>query len=121
MANSALVEGDIIEGREFLSLLDSHSFDVKGAFWLYSSDNDRWRLNIVTPLAAKGSKDLYLKAISLNAKIDMSKVQFIKPDAPIFKALGTMARISGVSGVRMTSNVINGIYVEDAYAYRLMA
>ena len=94
---------------------------MRGAFWLYQPDAERWRLVIVTPEAEKGSKDLYLKAIRADAEIDLAKVDFQPPSSSVFKALGGLIRVDGVNTVRMRRNAFNGVYIEDALVYRLAA
>lgn len=121
MAEASLVSEDIDRGRQFLALLDRIGVPVKGAFWFYYPESDRWRLTIVTPEAERGSRDLYVKAIDAKAEIDLSRVEFVSPGAPVFKALSGMLRIEGDSTVRLSRNTFNGVYVDDALVYRLAA
>jgi hypothetical protein len=121
MAEAALVDDDIAKGRKFLALLDKIGVAVKGAFWFYYPDNDRWRLVIVTPEAERGSKELYRRAIDAKADIELARVEFTPPGAPIFRALSRMLRIEGGSEVRLSRNTFDGVYVDDALVYRLAA
>jgi hypothetical protein len=121
VAEEALVAEDIEAGRRFVELLDRSGTEVKGAFWLYQPDAERWRLVIVTPQAARGSKDLYLKAIREKADIDLARVDFQPPSSSVFKALGGLIKVDGLGAMRMQRNAFNGVYIEDALVYRLAA
>ena len=121
MANEPLVDEDIDAGRQFVQFLDDQAVEVRGAFWLYQPDAERWRLVVVTPEAERGSKDLYLKAINAGANIDMARVDFQPPSSAIFRALGSMIRVDGLAKMRMKQNTFNGVYIEDALVYRLAA
>lgn len=121
MAEEPLVEDAIKAGAEFVKLLDRIGVPVSGAFWLYQPDADRWRLVIVTDEAREGARSLYLKAIEAGAEIDLADVDFQPPESAVFRALGGLIRVDGLSQVRMRQNSFNGVYVEDALVYRLAA
>lgn len=121
MAEEPLVEADIDAGRALVKALDGAGVGVRGAFWFYLTDVDRWKLMIVSDAAKQGSRDLYVKAISLKPELDLSKVEFVAPSSPIFAALSRYFRFEGLSGVRVSRNMLDGVYVDDAYVYRLAA
>lgn len=121
MAEESLVEDEIQGGERLLRALDAAGVPVIGAFWFYHTDSERWKLMIFTPEARKGARDLYVKAIGLDAGLDLAKVEFLSPDSPLFTSLGALIRVDGVSNVRMSQNMLNGVYVHDAYIYRLAA
>jgi hypothetical protein len=121
LAQTALVETDIEAGRAFVELLDRIGIIVKGAFWLYAGDADRWRLVIATDKAKAGSRELYLEAIKAGARIDLTSVDFQSPDTPLFKAISEMIHVEGLGQIRMSQNAFNGVYVQDALVYRTAA
>lgn len=121
MAQEPLVELDIIAGRELVMSLDQAGIGIVGAFWLYMTEADQWKLLIVTHDAASGARALYRKAIELHQALDLTKVQFVPPSTPVFKALSGAMRITGLDNVRLTNNMLNGVYVDDALVYRLAA
>ena len=50
----------------------------------------------------------------------LEDIVMAKPDAPVIQLLRqVVATGPGISGIRFTSNVINGTLIEDAYIYRL--
>lgn len=119
MGETALVGADLSGGQEFVQLLDRIGVPVRGAFWFYYPDNDTWRLIIISDQAATGSKSLYVKAIQAGAKIDMTKIEFQPPTSSLYQALRRLVNVSGMSQIRLSRNIVNGIYVEDAVVYRL--
>jgi hypothetical protein len=121
MASSTLVDADVEQGRRFVQLLDKVGVQVKGAFWLYYPDADHWKLNIVTAEAEHGTRELYVKAIDAGAEIDLSKVAFVPPAAPVFKALSGLVKNEGGATIRFSQVTFNGVYVDDAVVYRLVA
>jgi hypothetical protein len=121
MAQTALVGSEVEGGRALLNALDEAGVPVRGAFWFYYPELDRWKLIVVSPDAERGARDLYLKAIDLKPALDLALVEFTPPSSPIFKALSGLMRIDGASTVRMSQNMLNGVYVEDALIYRLAA
>jgi len=119
MAEAALVEPSVTQGREFLDLLDRIGVPVKGALWYYYPDSDRWRLLIITDQAKAGTKQLYLKAIEAGATIDLASVEFQDLDSPIYRALSSVIHVEDRSDVRMSRNMFNGVYVADALVFRM--
>ena len=121
MAQEPLVEADIEAGRDLVRALDQAGVPIVGAFWLYVADIESWKLLIVTRQAERGARDLYHKAIEQKSDLDLTKVQFVPPSTPVFKALSGAMRIEGLANMRLTKNMLNGVYVDDALVYRLAA
>jgi len=121
VAQDTLVESELSAGRDLVRALDKASFQVVGALWFHHSDVDRWKLLIVTPRAKGGTRDLYAEAIRLKPTIDLSRVEFVDPDSALIRALKGVVRLEGLGGVRLSQNMLNGVYVDDAYIYRMAA
>lgn len=121
MAETELVERDIQEGLEFVKKLDEADFNVIAAYWFYHSDAKRWRLTVVTPEAAKGSRNLYLKAADIDGEIDLASVEFVPPTNAVYKAIvgGRMIYMPNFGVARVSDSTFNGVFVEDAVFYRL--
>lgn len=128
MATTPLVESDIAMGKELLDILDQAKFPVTGAAWVYFEDIDQWRLIVRTP---KAEKDL-INALTqvavamdakgdLRARLDFSRVKLVPPKDRMLAAMGSVVRVDGMSTVRFTRNVINGVLIDDALIYRLAA
>ena len=53
-------------------------------------------------------------------ELSLEDVALAKPQAPIVEVMKTAIKTGpGISGIRFSQNVINGVLIEDAYIYRL--
>jgi hypothetical protein len=128
MATTALVSADVEMGSELLKVLDEAAFPVTAAAWIYFPDVDEWRLVIRTPKAAKDLQGALRELAAamdakgdLRARLDLSRVKLVPPKDKILAAMGSMVRVDGISNIRFSRNVINGVVVDDALIYRLAA
>jgi len=123
-----LVNSDIEAGSELVRLLDDSGFPVTAAAWIYFPDIQEWRLAIRTPKAASNLQEAYLEvaramdeAGDLRKRFDLSRVRLVPPTDRTLGAIGKAIRVDGLSAVRFSSNVIDGIFIDDALIYRLAA
>jgi len=117
----------MIRGGDALTRkLDELGWPVVASFWFFERDENRWKLILASPqVDIKGPKKSY-EAISdaLSALHEhFTALQFITvvpPDHPLVKtlALATQAG-SDITGTRISRNMINGQYIDDAYVYRV--
>jgi hypothetical protein len=128
MAETVLVNSDIEAGQELVRLLDETGFPVTAAAWIYFPDVEEWRLIIRSPKAARNLQEAFLEiARAMDAKgdlrnrLDLARVKLVPPSDRMLEAMGKAVRISGLSTVRFSRNVVNGIYIDDALIYRLAA
>jgi hypothetical protein len=142
MVKTTLVESDIVEGRRFLDALKEGSklrsgkkilkeistshFRVKAAFWSYSPESSEWSLVIATPLRdEKGPLEAYRDvAVVLDAHPDLNlslqNISIVSPKDSLVKAFNKAMKIApDPAGVRFTRSALNGIFIDDAYVYRL--
>jgi hypothetical protein len=128
MDKPTLVDADIKAGEALLSKLDEIEFDVKAALWFYVQDSEEWRLIIASPIVDKdGPKKAYekvqLQLQGLNGRYELSlrNISLVSPGDKLIKALESVIRTGkSISHIRFTRNVINGLFIEDAYIYRLI-
>lgn len=125
MAEDALVSSDLDRGADLVRALDAAKFPVVGAAWLYYPDMDTWKLVLATP-KAMDLRQAYteIRRIAEQAGVespDLARIRLVPPTDPTIAALSQAIRIEGLSGVRFSQNMINGIYVDDAYIYRAAA
>ena len=128
MVETRLTQELIDEGRTLVERLDERGDSPDAALWFYFPDAGAWKLLLAeVKVGPTGPRDVYRgiqKALtSLRNEVrhlSLEDVAVAKPDAPLIKllrqALGTGP---GISGIRFTRNVINGVAIEDAYIYRL--
>lgn len=128
MATTALVGADIEMGREFIKILDETNFPITGAAWIYFPDVEEWRLIVRTPRAEKDLQGALRQVAAaldekgdLRTRIDLSRVKLVPPKDKMLAAMGSVVRAEGISTVRFTRNVINGVLIDDALIYRLAA
>lgn len=128
MAAAVLVDADVEMGRELLRILDETKFPVTAAAWIYFPDIEEWRLVIRTPKAEKNLQQALLElAVSLDERgdlrkrLDLSRVKLVPPKDKMLAAMGSIVKVEGISSIRFSRNVINGVLIDDALIYRLAA
>ena len=128
MAETTLVNDDVRAGSELVRILDEAGFPVTAAAWIYFPDAEEWRLVIRTPKAAKNLQEAFLDVAramdakgDLRAKLNLARIKLVPPTDLLLKALGSVVSAPGLSKIRFSRNVVNGIYIDDALIYRLAA
>lgn len=127
MDKTTLVERDIEEGERLIRTLDSANIPVEAALWFYMAENDRWRLLIATPLVdEKGPREAYatirraIEQMLSSLAIRLSQISVVSPDDDLVQLLRAAIQTGpSISGIRFTGNVINGVFIDDAYIYRV--
>ena len=132
MDKPTLVDADMKAGEALLKKLDKIKFNVKAALWFYMPDSEEWRLLFASPLVDKiGPTKTYEKIQSLlpelqeeleqNYELSLQNISVVSPKADLIKLLKTAVKTGpGVSHIRFARNVINNVFIEDAYIYRVL-
>lgn len=128
MGKATLVDDDMEAGKALLKKLDKTKFDVKAALWFYMPDPEEWRLILASPTVdAEGPKKAYEKVQSQlqgsgqKDKLSLQNISLVSPRDNLIKLLKSAIKTGKViSNIRFTQNVINGVFIEDAYIYRLI-
>lgn len=123
MDKNVLVEKDIKEGERLLRALDKADIEVRAALWFYMPENERWRFLVATPLVdEKGPKEAYAAIRKVLAQsslgISLRQISVVSPNSDLIRLLSSAVSITP-PGIRFTGNVINGVFIEDAYIYRM--
>ncbi|WP_130227621.1 hypothetical protein [Bradyrhizobium sp. Leo121] len=128
MAAAVLVDADIDMGSELVRILDEARFPVTGAAWIFFPDVEEWRLVIRTPKAEKNLQQALLEmAVALDdrgdlrKRLDLSRVKLVPPQDKMLAAMGSIIKVDGISTIRFSRNLINGVLIDDALVYRLAA
>ena len=126
MDKAILVGYSIEEGKKLLKELDQSNLEVTSAFWYYVSESEQYRLVIVTPFFEKhGPRKTYEKVQKVlrsekDLDLTLSDIYLMGPDDPLNKGLrALLSSGSELSGERITQSVVDGIYIDDAYLYRV--
>src|SRR5712691_8812523 len=122
MDKATLVDIDIKAGERILQILDTAGFKVNVALWLYSSEFEAWRLYIASPLVdTEGPREAYLQLFSKlrSAEPDLASAVTITVVSPKDRFIRSLRRnfgtASSVHGMRLGGNIIDGVFVEQAY------
>lgn len=115
---------EISQGEELLRALDRARFPVYAALWSLKSGT--WRYVIGSPVVAvDGAREAYRQVndILRSTPVGMSlaDITVVGPEDPVVQALRPVIHTGpdGVSGVRITADTINHVFIEDAYIYRM--
>jgi len=130
MVKNSLVEADLLAGKRLVTALSvppyNSIFKLQAAFWLYDQESQEWRLYLATPLVEEfGSLAAYtnlqqpLRSIQ-PTDLSLENISVSSPRKPLVKAIKRASRIpNGSEGIRLTRNTISGMYIDDAYVYKL--
>jgi len=127
MAKEVLLESDITAGARLIEELDKKGADVSAALWFFDPDLSEWKLLLVSPTFEKNgltaSYTMVSEVISsigdVNKSISIDNIKIVKNNDPMMRLLKGIVRSGkGLNTIRMTSNMMNGIYVQDALIYR---
>jgi hypothetical protein len=127
MDQATLVEHEINDVPKLIDQLKRDNFDVKAAFWLYTSEADQWYLYLVSDAVHQknGFIESYMamnKALDqmTDLEIDPFHVKLVAPDDPLAKAImdfqsGQIVRpLKRIRGMRL-----GNVHIESAYLYYL--
>jgi hypothetical protein len=124
MDQAALVEHQIDDVPGLIDQLGKDKFDVKAAFWLYTSEADQWFLYLVSDLvnqlgSTEAYKMVYQSMRSLpSLSINPFEVKLVGPDEPIAKeVLNFQAKMRAPVPTRVRGSQLGRIYIENAYIY----
>ena len=130
MDGTTLVGVDIEGGERLTNALVQEGLKVYAAFWFYFSDSDKWQLMVALPsVNQKGPKQAYALVQSVLDKLEppsaisLRDVAVADPDDPLIRALRRAAGTDTgkTRSVWFTQNVVNNIFVEAAYIYRMVS
>jgi hypothetical protein len=127
MVEENLTKELIDAGAELVRRLDERGLTPDAAFWLYSPEEQTWKLLLAEPkLAKEGPKSAYSKVQKILetyadelGSLKLNDLVLEKPDARIVELIRKAVRTGrGISGIRFRNNVVEGTLIDDAYVYR---
>jgi hypothetical protein len=125
MAEKTLLDFEVNKGLEFIRKLDEDGYDIQSALWLYQEDAERWKLLLYSPEFKKetGSEEYgklfqELQLVSPNGELPFESLRLVYHNDRFLDAIKCMTTVKGLSTVRVSSGMLNGIYVNDALIYR---
>ncbi len=128
MVTSTLVDRDIDDGRKLVAMLDQTGIQVSVALWLFSAEDDVWRLVLSSAALDKdGPRKGYTKVLSAiqslgtEVHIDLANITIMPESAGIIRSLHKSAQTGRrAHDVRLGRTYIDGTPVDDAYVYRVL-
>jgi hypothetical protein len=111
-------------GAEVVQQLDRSDFPIEAALWLYLPDSQQWRLMLASPEVKihgpkKGYKQIQSALTQLAPRLSLQNVTLVDSTDPLILLLKKTLKTDGGTGVRFRGNTVNGVFIEDAYIYRL--
>lgn len=129
LVKEALVSEMVLAGADLIAHLDKAGFSVFAALWLYVPESETWRLVMASPeVRLDGPKKAYKKIQSVLARmpvdkprIELNEITVLdSKDSFISSLKAGIQTVKGISGIRLIKTAINGLFIEDAYIYRMM-
>lgn len=133
MAKEILVDSQFTDemlesGRILLKAIDGSGLKINNALWFFSSDIHTWRFILSStqtdnlgPLASYEKIQKIIKKIP-NDQLTPRLKDISIPNSKSHLITAIRAAIhtgSGVSGIRFSRSMINNLFIEDAFIYRL--
>ena len=128
MVETNLTREMMESGAALVRSLDELGIEPDAAFWLYSLEQQIWKLVIAEiKLGEEGPKAIYRKIQEVLTTspdtvgdLSLDDVVLVKPDAHIVTLLRMAVRTGPeIKGIRLKGSVISGTLIEDAFIYRV--
>jgi hypothetical protein len=126
MDQATLVDHQLEDVTRLVDALRQDAFDVKAAFWLYTSEADQWFLHIASDAVDRlGITEAYKAVYRVmrrlpDLQIDRFQVKLVAPDDPVAKAvIDDLSRQPTRLPARIRAAHLGEVYIEDAYIYRV--
>ena len=126
MATTLLVGPDVDLGAGILRALDAAKFPVTVALWLLKEDEGEWTLVLGTPLYDKDPDEAYGRLGSAlrpeGYYLGLLPIRIEGHRHPLIAGLRkTFGNAASVEGMRLGKHSIRGVWIDDAYVYRIKA
>lgn len=126
MAKRILVGPDIELGSEVVRALDEAGFPLTVALWSFNEEAEGYQFVMGTPLYDKaGPRECYHRILAALSSWDPRVVHDIDmrvlghKDLLIRGLRRTFGKTASVEGMRLGGQAIGGVYLDDAYVYRI--
>lgn len=126
MAKETLLDSDIAAGANLIKALDKDGEQIDAALWFYYPDLSQWKLLLRSAKFDRSNiTGAYTKVSQIlsgiddtNKNLSIGDIKILNSKDPLTSLLKNLIHAKGLNEIRMRSNVLNGIYVEDALIYR---
>jgi len=124
MDQATLVEHQIDDVPKLIDQLKQDNFDVRAAFWLFTSEADQWFLYLVSDVVDRnGITEAYKLVYKVlrrltNLWINPFEVKLVSPDHPIAKAvIDFLSKQHAPRATWVRGTNLGDVYIEHAYIY----
>ena len=121
MGSGTLVDIEVGASKALVELLNARSAKVYAAFWLLDDESSNWAFHIAAQVfedsgrhAAYQTIAECLAAIAEPGGLALHSIVVTSRFDPTVRLLGSAIRVGGMSEVRLSNNVINGVRIPDA-------
>lgn len=125
LVKETLTPDMISAGKALIEELAKQGFNFKAAFWLFESDQFRWRLYLgsaeVDSRGPRFGYDKVNQAMKERPEIPLTLEDIsVVPLRNLYVVLLSRAISTGgaISGIRFSRNSIDGHFIQDAYIYK---
>ena len=120
-------EPRIEEGKELVKALDKEGLYPEVALWFYLAESNNWRFILSSSSFPKSGQNIYSDFIDKYRDLPQIKairlenITLLPGTDNLISMLKTAVKTNSrdIDNIRFTSNVINGVLIEDALIYRL--
>jgi hypothetical protein len=124
MVKASLVGPDVELGENILRSLDAAKFPLTVALWRFKEEEGRWTLVLGTPLYDKsGPFEAYMQltaALPTGATLGELPIRLEGNRNPLVRSLRKIfGKAASVEGMRLGLQSIGGVWIDDAYVYRI--
>jgi hypothetical protein len=118
----------VAAGAELTRRLDTAGFEVSASLWVFMAETNTWRFVIGSPdVRTRGPRRAYRQVQSVisrmpveQLRISLKDIMVVDANDPLLSPLRVAFKTGdGISGIRVTQNVIDGTLIEDSYIYRM--
>ena len=128
MVKEGLSPSIVSDGAALSGKLDESQWSVSAAFWFYLPDANGWQLLIASPeVETKGPREsnaVIQKGLSdlvpAPAALSLDDIGLMPSNHPLVALPSSfIATGKSISNIRLSQNMINGQFIDDALTYRM--
>ena len=125
LVKEVLTDDMIAAGAAVTRALDAAGWPVVASLWLFDAESNQWRLVLASPTVTQTGPLAAYRRVgealgALNLALPLGGLSVVPPDDPTVRALASAFRPGmHIEGRRVSRTAINGLFVDDAYLYRI--
>jgi hypothetical protein len=116
----------VTTGHRLVEALETAGMKIRAAMWVNNTETGSWKLWLVPEKSLKDKREFYRRVAEVISKdrnaysdIDISDTEFIQDTHPAIKAMKSLFRVTGLSQIHVTRNLMNGYFLPDGIILRM--